>query len=50
MNEGQVVQVIGPVLDIDFAAGALPSILNAIRVPRTNADGRSRLRGSAAFG
>ena len=32
-------QVIGPVLDVDFEGGNLPSILNAIRVPRTNAEG-----------
>jgi F-type H+-transporting ATPase subunit beta len=34
MNEGKIVQIIGPVVDIDFSGGALPSILNAIRIPR----------------
>ena len=29
---GRVVQVIGPVLDIEFAADELPAILNAVRV------------------
>jgi F-type H+-transporting ATPase subunit beta len=39
MNEGQIVQVIGPVLDIDFAGGKLPSILNAINIARKNSEG-----------
>jgi len=39
MNQGIIAQIIGPVLDIDFAAGMLPSILNAISIPRTNPDG-----------
>ena len=34
MNEGKIVQIIGAVVDIDFSGGALPSILNAIRIPR----------------
>src|SRR6188472_1566034 len=29
---GRVVQVIGPVIDIEFAGGALPAIYNAVRV------------------
>ncbi|MBI3004079.1 MAG: F0F1 ATP synthase subunit beta [Ignavibacteriales bacterium] len=39
MNEGKIVQVIGPVVDIDFSGGALPAILNAVRIPRTNVEG-----------
>ncbi len=31
-NIGKVVQVIGPVLDIEFPDGTLPPILNAVRV------------------
>src|SRR5512146_2504891 len=31
-NIGKVVQVIGPVLDIEFPGGTLPPILNAVRV------------------
>ncbi len=31
-NVGRVVQVIGPVLDIQFEAGHLPAIYNAVRV------------------
>ncbi len=39
MNGGKIVQVIGPVVDIDFSGGKLPSILNAIKIPRTNTEG-----------
>ncbi len=39
MAEGKIVQIIGPVIDIDFSGGTLPSILNAIKVPRTNIEG-----------
>jgi F-type H+-transporting ATPase subunit beta len=39
MKEGTVVQVIGPVVDIDFPGGSLPGLLNAIRIPRTNVEG-----------
>jgi len=38
-NEGQIVQVIGPVVDIDFEDGHLPSIFNAIKIPRTSLEG-----------
>jgi len=30
--EGRVVQVIGPVVDVEFPAGHLPTILNAVRI------------------
>ncbi|MEW6510321.1 MAG: F0F1 ATP synthase subunit beta [Bacteroidota bacterium] len=39
MTEGKIVQVIGPVVDIEFADGSLPEILNAISIPRATADG-----------
>src|SRR5690349_14624823 len=39
MNQGTIAQIIGPVLDIDFPAGKLPSILNAITIPRAQTDG-----------
>jgi F0F1-type ATP synthase beta subunit len=39
MNEGQIVQVIGPVLDIDFAGSQLPAIHNAVRIPRKTSEG-----------
>jgi len=39
MNEGKIIQVIGPVVDVDFSGGKLPSILNAVKIPRTNIEG-----------
>ncbi len=39
MAEGKIVQVIGPVIDIDFPDGNLPHILNAVIIPRTNIEG-----------
>jgi F-type H+-transporting ATPase subunit beta len=37
-NEGSIVQVIGPVVDVEFTGGTLPSILNELRIPRTSVD------------
>ncbi len=39
-KEGIIVQVIGPVVDIDFEDGHLPEIYNAIKIPRTNLEGQ----------
>ena len=39
MNEGKIVQIIGPVVDIDFSGGRLPEIMNAVRIPRKNVEG-----------
>ena len=39
MNEGKIVQIIGPVIDIDFSGGKLPEIMNAVRIPRKNIEG-----------
>ncbi len=39
-NEGIIVQVIGPVVDIDFQDGYLPKIYNAIKIPRINLEGK----------
>jgi F-type H+/Na+-transporting ATPase subunit beta len=39
MNEGKIIQVIGPVIDVDFSHGKLPAILNAIKIPRKNIEG-----------
>jgi F-type H+-transporting ATPase subunit beta len=36
MNQGKIVQVIGPVVDIDFSGGTLPSILSAVKIPVTH--------------
>ena len=35
MAKGKIVQVIGPVVDIEFPAGELPSILNAVTIKGT---------------
>jgi F-type H+-transporting ATPase subunit beta len=39
MNEGVIVQIIGPVVDLDFSGGRLPQILTAIKIPRKDANG-----------
>jgi F-type H+/Na+-transporting ATPase subunit beta len=39
MNQGKIVQVIGPVVDIDFTGGELPSILNAVLIPIAGSNG-----------
>src|SRR5580658_9616646 len=39
MNVGEIVSIIGPVVDVDFSGGQLPAILNAVRIPRKNAEG-----------
>ena len=36
---GKIIQVIGPVVDIEFEEGYLPEILYAIRIPRTTTEG-----------
>src|SRR6266536_1404507 len=33
MSQGKIVQVIGPVVDVEFAPGKLPAIYNALEVP-----------------
>ncbi len=38
-NEGFIVQVIGPVVDIDFEDGILPDIYTALHIPRTSIEG-----------
>lgn len=40
MNKGKIIQIIGPVVDIDFSGGTLPPILNAIRIPRVTVEGK----------
>ncbi len=34
MNEGRIVQVIGPVVDVEFSEGKIPSVLNALEIKR----------------
>jgi len=33
MNKGRVLQVIGPVVDLQFSAGKIPAIYNAVEIP-----------------
>ncbi len=34
MNEGHIVQVIGPVVDVEFTEGNIPAVLNALHIKR----------------
>ncbi|MFP4528354.1 MAG: F0F1 ATP synthase subunit beta [Candidatus Kapaibacterium sp.] len=34
MNEGTIVQVIGPVVDVEFPEGKIPAVLNALEITR----------------
>ena len=43
INKGKIVQIIGPVLDIDFSGGSLPAINNAIRIERRNIEGKDEV-------
>ncbi len=40
MQTGKIIQVIGPVVDIQFENNQLPKIYNAIRIPRLNVEGK----------
>lgn len=43
INKGKIVQIIGPVLDIDFSGGKLPAINNAIEITRKNSEGKDEI-------
>ncbi len=45
MNNGKIVQVIGPVVDVEFPSGKLPANYNALKIalPRQNGDGPAAL-------
>ncbi|MFO7525558.1 MAG: hypothetical protein R6W68_08905, partial [Ignavibacteriaceae bacterium] len=38
-KKGNIIQIIGPVVDIEFEEGQLPEIYNALRIPRTSVEG-----------
>ncbi len=40
-NIGKIIQIIGPVVDIQFENENLPKIYNAIRIPRTSTEGKA---------
>lgn len=39
MSEGYIVQVIGPVVDIEFPKGNIPAVLNSLEIKRQTSDG-----------
>ncbi len=42
MNEGHIVQVVGPVVDIEFSEGKIPAVLNAINIEMPSPDNPSQ--------
>jgi F-type H+-transporting ATPase subunit beta len=40
MNEGTIIQVIGPVVDVQFTEGSIPAVLTALHIPRKNEEGK----------
>ena len=43
MNTGRIVQVVGPVVDIEFPPKSMPAILNAIKIDCTTDDGKVKI-------
>ncbi len=43
MNTGRIVQVVGPVIDVEFPPKNMPAILNAIKVDCTTDDGKVKI-------
>jgi F-type H+/Na+-transporting ATPase subunit beta len=43
MNEGRIVQVIGPVVDVEFSGGSIPPVLNALRIPKQTPEGKEEI-------
>ena len=43
INVGKIVQVIGPVIDVQFENNSLPKIYNALNIKRTNAEGKEEV-------
>ena len=41
--EGHVVQIIGPVVDVEFPDGHLPSIMNAVRIQHDGGEGQAAI-------
>ena len=41
MNKGKIIQVMGPVVDVNFEAGDLPALYNAINIERTGESGET---------
>lgn len=43
MNTGRIVQVVGPVVDIEFPPKSMPAILNAIKIDGTTDNGKVKI-------
>ena len=43
MNTGRIVQVVGPVVDIEFPPKSMPTILNAIKIDSKTDDGKTEI-------
>ncbi len=43
MNTGRIVQVVGPVIDVEFPPKSMPAILNAIKIDCTTDDGKVKI-------
>ena len=43
MNTGRIVQVVGPVIDIEFPPKSMPAILNAIKIDGKTDDGKTEI-------
>lgn len=44
MNEGSIIQVIGPVVDVEFPEGNIPAVLNALHINRKSSEDGSESR------
>ena len=43
INKGTIIQVIGPVVDIDFSGGTIPAVLNAIKIEYLSSENGEKL-------
>ncbi|WP_276635394.1 F0F1 ATP synthase subunit beta [Phascolarctobacterium succinatutens] len=44
MNTGRIVQVVGPVIDVEFPPKSMPAILNALHIDGTTDEGKVKIR------
>ena len=43
MNTGRIVQVVGPVIDVEFPPKSMPAILNALHIDGTTDEGKVKI-------
>ena len=43
MNTGRIIQVVGPVIDVEFAPNNMPAILNALHIDGVTNDGKAKI-------